>query len=128
MPVKSLITIHQAYELLQKSNSEIKKLQKNIQLFKKGISKKVSPFLIESSSPIQCIVVGGNHPVKKLAEQLQNKGFDVRPILNPTVPKGKERLRICIHVYNTEKEIKSLSTAINGHFTEKNSAFVTKML
>lgn len=123
-----MITIHQAYELLEKSHSEIKKLQKNIQLFKKGISKKVGPFLIESFSPIQCIVVGGNQPVKKLAEQLQNRGFDVRPILNPTVPKGKERLRICIHVFNSEKDIKSLSKAINEHFAEKNTAFVTKML
>ncbi len=120
LPVKTLVTIHQAYELLQKSNSEIKKLQKNIDLFKSSISKKVSQFLIESNSPIQCIVVGGNNPVKKLAEQLQNKGFDVRPILNPTVAKGKERLRICLHVFNTEKEVKNLCSAVNGCFDKKN--------
>ena len=120
LPVKTLVTIHQAYELLQKSNSEIKKLQKNIDLFKSSISKKVSQFLIESNSPIQCILVVGNDPVKKLAEQLQNKGFDVRPILNPTVAKGKERLRICLHVFNTEKEVKDLCFAVNGCFDKKN--------
>ncbi|HZJ21322.1 MAG TPA: 8-amino-7-oxononanoate synthase, partial [Pricia sp.] len=29
----------------------------------------------------------------------------VRPILSPTVPEGQERLRICLHTFNTEKEI-----------------------
>lgn len=128
LPIKSLVAIHQAYELLQKSEMEIKKLHKNISTFKACISKKAKSFLIESDSPIQCIVVGGNDEVKKLAAQLQKKGFDIRPILNPTVPKGKERLRICIHVCNTEKEIKNLSKAINGYFDEKNEAFVTKLL
>lgn len=128
LPISSLVVIHQAYELLRKSDSEIKKLHKNIELFKASISKNTSRFLIESNSAIQCIVVGGNDSVKKMAKKLQNKGFDVRPILNPTVPKGKERLRICIHLFNKEKEIKSLSEAINEHFDEKNAAFVTKML
>jgi 8-amino-7-oxononanoate synthase len=43
--------------------------------------------------------------VKAIASQLQEKGFDVKPILSPTVPEGQERLRICLHSYNTEKEI-----------------------
>lgn len=128
LPLKSLVAIHEAYQLLEKSESEIKNLHKIINRFKAGISKQVKPFLIESDSPIQCIVVGGNNSVKKIAKYLQNKGFDVRPILNPTVPKGKERLRICIHSFNSEKEVKTLSNAINMHFDEKNEAFVTKML
>ena len=72
--------------------------------------------------------MGGNDRVKKIASQLQQKGFDVRPILNPTVPKGKERLRICIHSYNNKSQIDELSKAINEHFKVKNNAFVTKKL
>jgi 8-amino-7-oxononanoate synthase len=43
--------------------------------------------------------------VKSIASQLQQKGFDVKPILSPTIPEGQERLRFCLHNYNTEKEI-----------------------
>lgn len=120
LPVKSLVAIHEAYKLLEKSQSEIKQLQKLINVFKKVLSKEVLPFLIESNSPIQCIVVSGNAEVKKMAKYLQDNSFDARPILNPTVPKGKERLRICLHVFNTEKEVKLLTTAVNRYFDNKN--------
>ncbi len=120
LPVKSLVAIHEAYKLLEKSDQEIKQLQKLIAIFKKGLSKEVQVFLIDSRSPIQCIVVNGNSEVKKMAKYLQDSGFDARPILNPTVPKGKERLRICLHVFNTEKEVKLLTTKVNGYFDNKN--------
>ena len=48
----------------------------------------------------------------KLANSVQKKGFDVRPIMSPTVPVGKERLRICIHSFNNEEELKGLADAI----------------
>ena len=70
--------------------------------------------MIESFSPIQCIVIGGNNEVKNLAITIQKEGFDVRAILNPTVPKGKERLRICIHAFNTAEQIDSLTKALIG--------------
>lgn len=56
-------------------------------------------------SPIQSILVPGNVNAKKAALFLQQKGFDVKPILSPTVPEGKERLRFCIHSYNSQEEI-----------------------
>jgi 8-amino-7-oxononanoate synthase len=46
--------------------------------------------------------------VKNIASQLQENGFDVKPILSPTVPEGQERLRFCLHSYNTEVEITSV--------------------
>jgi len=120
LPIKNLVAIHESYTLLEKSDSEIKQLKKLIEVFKKSISKEVQSFLIVSHSPIQFIVVNGNSEVKKMSKNLQEKGFDARPILNPTVPKGKERLRICLHVFNTEKEVKSICTAVNMYFDKKN--------
>ena len=120
LPIKSLVAIHESYKLLEKSESEIKQLNRLIGDFKKSLSKEVHSFLIESNSPIQCIVVNGNSEVKKIAKHIQGKGFDARPILNPTVAKGKERLRICIHVFNTEKEVKLLCIAVNTYFDKKN--------
>ncbi len=121
LPVKSLVAIHESYKLLEKSESEINRLNKLIAVFRNTVSKEVQSALIESNSPIQCIIVNGNSEVKKMAKYLQDNGFDARPILNPTVPKGKERLRICIHSFNTEKEVKLLSIAVNTYFDNKNA-------
>jgi 8-amino-7-oxononanoate synthase len=38
----------------------------------------------------------------------------VRPILSPTVPKGSERLRICLHTFNTQNEIEALADALKS--------------
>ncbi|MCX6295762.1 MAG: pyridoxal phosphate-dependent aminotransferase family protein [Bacteroidetes bacterium] len=119
LPIRSLVAIQQSYSLLQQSGGDIKKLQKQINTFKKGISKTVKQFLIASDSPIQCIVIAGNDDVKKVSGILRNNGFDIRSILNPTVPKGKERLRICIHTFNTTKEIKHLCNILNDCFEKK---------
>ena len=58
-----------------------------------------------SNSAIQSCVVPGNSQVKKISQTLLNAGYDVRPILSPTVPSGEERLRFCLHSFNTENEI-----------------------
>ncbi|MBC7617326.1 MAG: pyridoxal phosphate-dependent aminotransferase family protein, partial [Pedobacter sp.] len=63
---------------------------------------------IKSNSCIQTVLFKDDLTAKKNADYLQSKGFDVRAILSPTVPEGQERLRICLHLYNTEEEIKKL--------------------
>lgn len=108
LPVKSLVTINQAYLLLKSSSPDIKKLNSLIEHFRSRISKNAAIELIESNSPIQCIVVSGNTEVKRISRLLEKSNFDVRPILSPTVPKGKERLRICIHSFNTKEELDKL--------------------
>jgi 8-amino-7-oxononanoate synthase len=69
--------------------------------------------MIESESAIQVIRVDGNEKTKALAKNLISEGFDVRAILSPTVKEGEERLRICLHVYNSDEEIKALAQAIS---------------
>jgi 8-amino-7-oxononanoate synthase len=74
---------------------------------------------VRSKSAIQSAIIPGNERVKGIAQQLQNKGFDVKPILSPTVPEGQERLRFCLHSFNSEKEITDvlqlLSTFVFSH-------------
>lgn len=65
----------------------------------------IKPLFVRSKSAIQSAILPGNEKVKTIAKQLQEKGFDVKPILSPTVPEGQERLRFCLHSYNSEKEI-----------------------
>lgn len=103
-----LLTTKMAYQLLENSQEEQQKLSRLIDLFKKELQKKHQYQLIESNSAIQSILIPGNSEAKQTAGFLQKNGFDVRAILSPTVAAGMERLRICIHSYNTEEEIAEL--------------------
>jgi 8-amino-7-oxononanoate synthase len=51
------------------------------------------------------VIIPGNEKVKSIANALQQKGFDVKAILSPTVPEGQERLRFCLHSFNSKEEI-----------------------
>lgn len=73
------------------------------------------PVFVYSKSAIQCAIIPGNNKVKSVAGALQQQGFDVRPILSPTVPEGQERLRICLHSYNSEAEVTQILTLLQSH-------------
>ncbi len=105
LPPHSLATIQVAYQELKKTK-EIEKLHSNIQYFRDKIrdTNLISMF-IDSKSAIHCCIISGNEKVKAIAHQIQDQGFDVKPILSPTVPSGRERLRFCLHSFNSEEEI-----------------------
>jgi 8-amino-7-oxononanoate synthase len=91
---------------LTKEQIALKTLKKNITHFNQEKNRLgLKPLFVYSKSAIQCAIIPGNERVKSIASQLQQKGFDVKPILSPTIPEGQERLRFCLHNYNTEKEI-----------------------
>ncbi|WP_109097170.1 pyridoxal phosphate-dependent aminotransferase family protein [Aquimarina sp. AU58] len=105
LPPHSIATIQMAYEELQRT-PEIEKLIENITFFTQELeSKHLTSRFIKSNSAIHCCIISGNENVKKVANEIQKKGFDVKPILSPTVPQGKERLRFCLHSYNSKEEI-----------------------
>ncbi len=68
----------------------------------------------DPDSPIQIIEIGDVDRTKEIAERLQKERIAVKPIFSPTVPEGKERLRICLHAYNTSKEIDQLVEIISS--------------
>lgn len=102
----SVATILMSYQQLAKKPTEIEQLKSNIIHFNQQKQLLgIKPMFVYSKSAIQCAIVQGNDKVKTLAQKLQQAGFDVKPILSPTVPEGQERLRFCLHSYNTEIEI-----------------------
>jgi 8-amino-7-oxononanoate synthase len=107
-----VLSLKIAYDNLSKVENKRLILSKLIALFKLKIKEVLNVDLIESSSPIQCLIIPGNSVVKQVCSGVQDDGFDVRPIVAPTVPVGKERIRICLHSYNTEDEVIALVTSL----------------
>ncbi|MFD0764770.1 aminotransferase class I/II-fold pyridoxal phosphate-dependent enzyme [Mucilaginibacter lutimaris] len=113
-PFHQLASVKMAYQLLEKSTAAIDLLHQNIALFKKSIERNNIYPLLKSDSAIQCIILDNNEKAKQAAQTLQRAGMDVRAILSPTVAKGAERIRICLHAYNTADEIDLLTSTINN--------------
>ena len=111
LPLHSILTIRKAHHFLNQNLDRIEKLKSNIECFQ-HLTFNFKLLTLNSQSAIQCIIMPGNDKVKKIAAQIQGKGFDVRPILSPTVPKGQERLRICLHSFNTIEQINNLVTEL----------------
>ena len=106
----SVATILMAYQQLKTEKEAIENLRNNIQFFnQEKMQMGLKPLFVYSKSAIQCAIIPGNEKVKSIANQLQNNGFDVKPILSPTVPEGQERLRFCLHSFNSQKEISEVS-------------------
>ncbi|EGY19021.1 8-amino-7-oxononanoate synthase like protein [Verticillium longisporum] len=61
------------------------------------------------SSPIIPLLT--SHP-RSLALYCQERGYIIRPIVAPTVPKGSERVRVCLHAANTKEEVEGLARVV----------------
>ncbi len=101
----SLATISAAINELR-GTSVRKKLLDNIEFFKSEILiYNLEKLFIASNSAIQSCLIPGNEEVKSVAARIHAEGLNVKPILYPSVPNGQERLRFCIHSFNSKKEI-----------------------
>jgi 8-amino-7-oxononanoate synthase len=102
----SVATIMVGYQQLENETATIEKLRENIIHFNQEKNLLgLKPMFVRSKSAIQSAIIPGNQNVKSIAAQIQEKGFDVKAILSPTVPEGQERLRFCLHSYNSKTEI-----------------------
>ncbi len=63
-------------------------------------------------SPIQPLYIADIEKVGNLSKRLKEKGLDVRAIVPPTAPRGKESLRVVLHSFNREAEIDLLVEAL----------------
>lgn len=116
LPPHSLAAILCGYHHLESNGQqEITALKELISFFNEEVVRlSLGSFFIDSNSAIHCAVIPGNEKVKEVALQLQEAGLDVKAILSPTVPHGSERLRICLHSYNTPQEITTVLTTLRA--------------
>jgi len=108
LPTNELLTIKCAYNFAASNPEARQQLFNNIIYFRELASSIPELKFLPASGPIQGLLFEGNERVKKAAEFIQQAGFDIRAILSPTVPEGSERLRICLHSFNSPEEIKNL--------------------
>lgn len=85
--------------------NRVKQLKENVRFFRDNLKNQI--LLSDQSSPIQ-ILEGDIEKIKSIERKLKEQNIAVKAIYSPTVPKGKERLRICIHSFNTKEEISKL--------------------
>lgn len=105
----AVATVLMAYNQLEQVPDQLQQLRDNIQFFnQEKVQAGLKPLFVHSKSAIQSAILPGNQNVKYIAQQLQGAGFDVRAILSPTVPEGQERLRFCLHSYNTHSQIQAV--------------------
>lgn len=109
LPEHSVAMIQNSYRVFPNMHAERGKLQQLIRQFQ-AASLRFDKLV--STTPIQVVIIPGNEEVRKVADHLQQQNLDVRAILYPTVPKGKERLRVVLHAFNTPEELDRLMAAL----------------
>lgn len=124
LPPASYLQIQKAYQLLPDANRV--GLRRLINYFRSAALKFNRISFMESQSPIQGIIAGDNITVSALSETLFAKGFFVKAIRSPTVPAGTERLRICLHTFNTTAQIDELLSQVNVFLQKMQNAEAEK--
>ncbi len=105
--IRAIATSYAIFPGMKKEREQLKKLIDFFQV-------QALPFKkLYSMTPVQGVIIPGNTEVKHVASKLEMDGFDIRPILYPSVPKGKERLRISLHSFNTESQLEKVLQLLN---------------
>ncbi len=114
LPGHSVAAIKAAYDHLAGNGFSNKALHDLIDHFRMRIQESGNVNWRNSRSAIQALVIGDNGRCKEMATRLQQAGLQVNPILQPTVPVGMERLRVCLHTFNTTEEVDMLFECIRN--------------
>lgn len=109
LPPHSLLAIRCAHEQAMLATAARAQLSQALTYFRTRCAAQLPDTIwTQSESPIQCLIIPDNDQARYVASTAQRAGLDVRAILSPTVPRGQERLRICLHAFNTQNEIDRL--------------------
>lgn len=111
LPNHSIANISAAYDLLDE-NTQQNQLQNNIAYFIENV-KHESRF-IPSRSAIQCMLLNSNTKVTELEKKLLQHSILCKAVKSPTVKEGSERIRFCLHAFNTKQEIDILIENLNN--------------
>lgn len=113
LPPHSIAAIECAFTYIQEHGTPLQQaLRDTIAYFVQQVQD--LPHVSRNNSAIQTALYPGNEHVRQVAREWQAAGLDIRPILSPTVPAGAERMRICLHTFNTHEEIDLLASCLRA--------------
>ncbi|KAI9292677.1 PLP-dependent transferase [Neoconidiobolus thromboides FSU 785] len=111
LPPITCLTIQCAYKVIMDQQIGGKLRQNLLAIINefKQLSYELLPhhLLTPSTTQIQAVLAPGNFFALKLTHHLQSKGYLVRAIRYPTVPKGQERIRICLRASHNKEQLRS---------------------
>jgi 8-amino-7-oxononanoate synthase len=143
IPHSTLLSVHSALDILSTSNGALRasKTFSLTLLLIEGLQKILSRQEAASSLlklpdsltyPSQLLPPAPIVPLlssqsRALATHLIQTGYLVRPIVYPTVPKGSERVRICVHSHNETQDVVGLLDSIQQWLQEQQGQLKCKM-
>ena len=101
----------QSLRKIQSETWRREKLQSLIHQFREG-ALNLGLQLMDSQTPIQPIVLGSAELAVQWSSALREKGFLVKAIRPPTVPRGTARLRITLSAAHSEEHVMALLNAL----------------
>ncbi len=111
MPDLMALSIQAGYQFLDQNAHLAVELQDRITFYETEMLAEVSKSLL---TPIQPVIIPDINKLRSITKELKAQGSHVYAVLPPTVPEGTGRLRISIHQYNSEEEIKQLVELIKS--------------
>lgn len=114
LPLYSLLWVQNAYDILSKEWYKELEMRFLIKLLQDNLEGLSGAVMSANEAPIQSLVIPGNGQAKQVSAALAEAGYYAKAILYPTVPRGKERIRICLHQFNTPDEVLGLSNTIKA--------------
>lgn len=121
LPPASIGTAIAAYHYLQSAAFSNQPLHELIAYFnQQKINLATRDKWLPSTSPIQVLMTGSNDSSRSLAATLIQEGLNVKPIMSPTVAKGKERIRVCLHSFNNTAEVDKLFDLVEATGIKRN--------
>lgn len=103
-PLSIIATALTAFDLLERDPKPLKKLWKNTHYFKAGL-KKLGFDVGMSETPITPVIVGGPDTAQALGEKLFEQGIFATPIVFPTVPIDRCRVRTIVMATHTKEDL-----------------------
>lgn len=105
--------VQAACGLLPKLDGPRGRLRSNVAHFRRRAAESPLAWL-PSESWIQSLLVPGAAEALRVGEALRRQGLAALPIRAPSVPPGRERIRVCLHAHNTPAEIDRLFSAVEA--------------
>lgn len=96
----------------QQENWRREHLQQLIQVWKEAMAQ--TPWkVLPSDTPIQMLLCDSSEKALKLSQHIKEKGFTIKAIRPPTVPKEHTGCRITLTVNHTPEQVKALAEALS---------------